>query len=48
MTREEAFEGWLKVADIPLPVEPMAREIAVEALKRAFNAGWELRVRTLQ
>lgn len=38
--RDAEFLEWLKVADIPLPVEPMARSIAEEALRRAFNAGW--------
>lgn len=38
--RDAEFLEWLKVADIPLPVEPMAREIAKEVLRRAFNAGW--------
>jgi hypothetical protein len=38
--RDAKFLEWLKVADILLPVEPMARSIAEEALRRAFNAGW--------
>jgi hypothetical protein len=41
--RDAEFDAWLEVADIPLPTEPMAREISIEALRRAFNAGWTLR-----
>lgn len=45
--RDEQFEEWLKVADIPLPVDPMSREIAVEGLRRAFNGGWAARKKTV-
>lgn len=41
--RDHSFREWLEVADIPLPVEPVARQIAVEGLRRAFAAGWAFR-----
>lgn len=38
---EQAFEDWLEEGEVPLPKEPDDREIAVEALRLAYYAGWE-------
>jgi len=44
MTPEDAFTKWLEEdCEIPLPVEPQAREIAELGLKEAFDAGWKAR-----
>lgn len=42
-TRDAAFAEWMEDPDLPLPFKPMEREIAVEAPRRAFNAGWDAR-----
>lgn len=41
--RDTDFAKWLEDGDVPLPVEPTSRAIAVEALRNAFNAGWAAR-----
>ncbi|SIS70315.1 hypothetical protein [Phaeovulum vinaykumarii] len=42
---KDAFDLWMEDPDIPLPLEPLDRELAEEALLRAFTAGWEAKAR---
>ena len=37
----DAFERWLEVSDVQLPVDAIGRRIALDGLRRAFKAGWE-------
>ena len=41
--RDAKFEDWLEEGDVPLPKEPANMELATEALRLAFNAGWNAR-----
>lgn len=41
--RYDAFDDWLEEGDIPLPKDPEDQQLAVEALRIAFNAGWDAR-----
>jgi hypothetical protein len=41
--RIKEFEDWLEEGDVPLPKEPADLELATEALRLAFNAGWNAR-----
>ena len=41
--RDRSFEEWVEEGDIPLPCEGPDRDIAIEGLRLAFNAGWEAR-----
>lgn len=43
--RNKEFDEWLEEGDVPLPKEPEARELSIEALRLAFNAGWDARKR---
>jgi hypothetical protein len=35
------FQRWFNVADLPLPVEPVARNIAIDNIRRAYRVGWQ-------
>ena len=37
----DAFERWLEVSDVQLPVDAIGRKIALDCARRAFKAGWE-------
>ena len=37
----DAFDRWLEVSDVQLPVDAIGRRIALDGLRRAFKAGWE-------
>ena len=41
--RDAKFEDWLEEGDVPLPKEPADMDLATEALRLAFNAGWKAR-----
>lgn len=43
--RDAEFDAWLEEGDVPLPLEPQDQELAIEALRLAFNAGWAARKR---
>lgn len=41
--RTECFEHWLKVCTLEMPVDPHQRRVYREAIKKAFEAGWNSR-----
>ena len=41
--RDAEFTEWLEDGDVPLPKEPADLKLATEALRLAFNAGWNAR-----
>lgn len=41
--RDQAFEDWLEEGDIPLPHDEAQRDMTIEGLRVAFNAGWKAR-----